>query len=521
MPQASAAAGDSAAQVRGLQKDPATINPDASALTFKPADEARDVTARLGSFYGVPADATPIDLRWALRQAQTASREYLNAEEEYVLAAIRVLIARHAFDPRLLATISADVTASGIDGDFTTPLRILGEMGVSQRLPDGGTVAARLVWDATEQLRESATGRYEQSSFAEITANIPLLRGAGSVAREDLIQAERDLVYAARRFEEFRREHLVSIAADYFELAQQIDVIANQERQLKSLQQLEERVGALVAAGRQAEFERNIASNRVLQARSNLANQNERFQLALDRFKTRLGVPLGTPLRLEAAALDIPEPDTTPDAAAEAALQYRLDLQTLRDRVDDARRQVENARNGTLPDLDLAGGVRARTKPGVREGGLTYETDDFEYTGSVTFGLPLDRENERLALRAAVIGLQRSQRNLDLGRDNAVVDARSSVRDIERARFNLTLAQQAVEINLRRQEELDLKRDEINTQTIVDAQNDLLDAQNSRDSALTDLRNAILQHLLDTGQLRVQRDGQIVRPVAAGAPEGS
>ncbi len=511
-------------RARSLKEEPESVNPDARDLRFQPADEARDITSRLDRYYASPPlgeGTTVIDLMFALRQTHISSREYLNAEEDYVLAAIRLLVSRHVFEPRMFANSTAAVTSTGLNGSFDTPLRILNELGVSQRLPDGGTVAARLVWDATEDLREAATNRYTQAGALELSATLPLLRGAGPAAREDLVQSERDLVYAARRFEDFRRGHLVSIASDYFDLAQQRAVIVNQERQLKSLLQLEERVGALVEAGRQAEFEKNIASNRVLQARSNLANQNERFQLALDRFKTRLGLDLGEPVRLDAAKLDIPEPETTPGDAAEAALLYRLDLQTVRDRVDDARRQVENARNGTLPDLNLAGSVLARTKPGVREGGLTFETDDFVYSGSVTFGLPLDRENERLALRTAIVGLQRSQRELDLARDNAVVDARARVREIDRARFNLKLAQQAVEINLRRQEELELKRDEVDTQVIVDAQNDLLDAENARDQAVTDLRNAVLQYLLTTGQLRVERDGTLkkLEGMEGGGPE--
>lgn len=39
------------------------------------------------------------------------------------------------------------------------------------------------------------------------------------MAREDLIQAERNLVYQARTFERSRRELLVAIAEDYFGLS--------------------------------------------------------------------------------------------------------------------------------------------------------------------------------------------------------------------------------------------------------------------------------------------------------------
>lgn len=502
------------------QPDPATVNPAGDELRFTPADEARDVAQRLDRYASVPADAPRLDLPGAWRQAQRTAREYLTAEEEYVLAALRVLIERHEFDPRLFATSTTSVTATGDDGNFTTPLRVLNELGVSQRLPDGGSLAARLVWDATEQLRQNATGRYVQASRVELSGTIPLLRGAGPVAREALVRAERELVYAARQFEDFRRGFLVAVARDYFSLAQQQAAIRNQERSLEGLLRLRDRTAALVAAGRVAEFEQNIAANRVLSATAALANLRERYNLALDRFKIRLGLPTEAPLVLEAIDIRLPEPEITPADAAAAALDLRLDLQTQRDRVDDARRAVANARNDILPDLDLAGSVTARTDPDAREGGFVYELDDFIYAGSVTFGLPLDRETQRLQLRQATIFLAQTQRALDRLRDDVAVSARAAVREIDRARFNLTLAEQAVQINRRRLEEQDLKRDELTAQEIVDTENDLLDAENARDQAVTDLRNAVLDYLLTTAQLRVARDGTLEDPLgpATNAP---
>ncbi len=494
----------------GLETSPATVNPPSGTLRFAPADEARDVNARLERFYAPSGSEQIFTLQDALRQTHLTAREYLAAEEDYVLAAVRLLVSKYAFAPRFLANASAGLTSAGVDGAYQTPLRILGELGVAQRLPDGGQVAARLVWDATEELREAATDRYTQASSLELSAAIPLLRGAGPAAREDLIQSERNLVYAARTFEQFRRALLVNIAADYFDLVQQRAAIVNQQRRLDGLLKLEERIGALVEAGRLAEFERNIASNQVLQARSSLANQSEAYQLALDRFTIRLGLPVDRGLTIAPVEFHLPEPETTPEAAAEAALSYRLDLQTTRDRADDARRGVEVARNGTLPDLGFAAGVTARTQPGARVGGLIFETDDFIYSGSVTFGLPLDRENERLALRRAIIGLERAGRDVAESRDRVVVEARSRVREIDRARFNLKLAEQAVYINKRRLEEQDLKRAEVTAQQIVDAQNDLLRAENDRDQARTDLRNAVLGYLLTTALLRVDREGQLI-----------
>jgi outer membrane protein TolC len=71
-----------------------------------------------------------------------------------------------------------------------------------------------------------------------LSGDIPLLRGAGSVAREGLIQAERDLIYQSRSFERSRRTLLVSIARDYFNLLEQQAVIQNQMLQIQGLEGL-------------------------------------------------------------------------------------------------------------------------------------------------------------------------------------------------------------------------------------------------------------------------------------------
>ncbi len=492
------------------RKVPQTTNPDASDLRYTPADEAREVAKRLESYEKFDGEPLRIDLVGAFKQAQLTSRELVSAEEEYILAAIRLLIQRHSFDWRFFADTTVSAFADGTDGVFTSPLNVMQDLGVRRQFENGGKFEARLVWSATEQLRKVATDRYVQSSSLVLSGNIPLLRGAGTVASDGLIQAERELVYAARAFEDFRRAFLVSLARDYFAIDQQRAAIVNQERQLQSLMALAELKSALEAAGRIPQFETNIAKNTVLEASRQLADLRVALILALDRFKIRLGLSIDKPIEIAPITLEIREPLVTPEEAAALALEYRLDLQTQRDRVDDARRSVANARNGVLPDLNLSGSATARTKASAREGGFVYEPGDALYQGSITFGLPLDRENERLALRASQIGLERSLRNLDVFRDNLVVEVRGRVRDIDTARFRLTLAEQGVELNRKRMEEQELKRGELDSQKIVDTQNALLKSENDRDQATTDLRNAILGYLLASGQLRVERDGTLL-----------
>ncbi|MBY0307944.1 MAG: TolC family protein, partial [Phycisphaerales bacterium] len=400
-------------QLRVADTDPRTNDPAASQLALKPADEARDVASRLASYGENAQSGLALDLTAALRQAQRTSREYLAAQDAYLLAAINLLIERHLWDPRFFGTTTAQVTPAGANGDYSAPLQIINELRATQRLPSGGTVEAAYVWNATQQLVDAATDRYVQASSLVVNANIPLLRGAGRSARESLIQQERNLVYAARSFETARRTLLVQLSRDYFDLLQQQRTMENQQRALDLLKNLERRTAALVQAGRLAEFQKNIAANDVLRATSQLASQRERFILSVDRFKLRIGLDVSTPVTIKGEVPVLPEPDVTPDFAALAALDYRLDLQTARDRRDDARRGVLIARNNTLADVNLFGGATLRSDPRRSAGGLGLGLDDNAYQAGVRVDWALDRQNERLAVRAAQVAAERAQRDID------------------------------------------------------------------------------------------------------------
>lgn len=493
-------------------KHPESINPGAQDLAFPvaPPLSVRERLARLDQYATAPPDAQVFTLQDAFRQAQQTAPEFLSAEEDYLLAAIRLLIQRHLWGPRLFndTSVSLDSAPERLSGgSYRTAVSIINTLRATQRLPYGGEVEARWIVNATDQLRNAAGDDYVQSSQIVLSGNIPLLRGAGYVAREDLIDAERNLVYAARTFENFRRTFLVQIARDYFDLVRDMSSIENQAQRLESLRRQQAEVTARVDAGRSAAFERRDVEQSVLSGESTFANARERFLTSLDRFKIRLGIPVEMPIRLAPVDLDPPEPDITPNAAAETALRLRLDLQNRRDRFVDAQRAVDNASNALLPELNVSGSVGLNTERTDTVGGLDFRGDQTVYRAAATLSLPLDREQERLNLRSAQINLQRSSRDLRQFEDNIILEARQAVREIDRARFAYDLQLTAVEINELRLKETELKSDTIEPRRRLEAQNDLLQARNDRDAALRDLRIAILNYLLATGQLRVTPDG--------------
>lgn len=496
-----------------VQKTPGTVNPKSEELSFSVADESRDVASRLAAFQAVDvATARHLSLFEALRQAQQTGPEHITAQEEYMLAAISLMIERHMWGPRFFADIAADYSNVQVDGHTQeAALQVVNQLRATQRLPYGGDVEAKLVWQATENLRSAVTGQYVQASGLTLDGQIPLLRGAGLFAQEGLIQAERSLIYAARDYEQFRRAYLVSVAGDYFDLLQQLQNIKNTETQLEGFRRIETQEKALYEAGRIPQLRVNNAANQVKQAEDSLANQKDQYTLQLDRFKVRLGMPVTEGVVIDTSELPIPEPDVTMEEAVAMALQYRLDLQNRRDQAEDAQRQVKNAKNDLLPDLNVTGSVTFPTDADAREGGVVYEPDDVQYSAGARLTLPLDKKIEKLNVRSATIRYQRADRELNRFRDEVVLEVRSRVRAIDLARNSLRLSTQRVELTRLRKEEQEIKRDEFTTQEFLDAENDLLAAENARAQAVTNLRNAVLEYLLSTGTLRVTREGNLDR----------
>lgn len=507
-----------------IATNPPSTNPPPEAIRFDASPEMsiEERLDRLESYFAGAEEGEEFTLADALRAAQKTGREYLDAEEDYILASIRLLIERHLWGPRFFndTTLAIDANPALAGGNYTSALSVINDLRATQRLPYGGEVEARAIVRATEQLREVVGTSYTQSAEIVLAGNIPLLRGAGLVAREDLIQAERDLVYAARSFEDFRRTFLVQIARDYFDLYRQQEGIRNQRSRLDSVTLGYEQTAAQVDAGRRPAFEARNFEQNVLNSQNSLVNAQESYVLAIDRFKIRLGIPTPTRITLTPVDLSLPEPATTPEQAVAVALQNRLDLQNTRDRVEDSKRSVANARNGLLPDLNLAGSVNFNTPQDEDVGALDFRLNQTDYRASATLSLPLDREIERLNLRSAIIALNRQVRGLSRTEDEIILQVRQAVREIDRSRFSLELQEQTVAINELRLEELILKQDSTTVRERLDAENELLQSRDNRDSAIRDLRVAILGYLLATGQLRVAPDGRL-QPLAGMAATGS
>ncbi|MCS7034020.1 MAG: TolC family protein [Phycisphaerae bacterium] len=467
---------------------------------------------RLGPPPPQDLSGTTLELFGALRYAIENSRSYRARQEDLYLAALRVTLQRHLFDPIPFAQSSFVFSGNQtpdrmndagqvIDRGYDAALRAVQTLGVRQQLPYGGSLTARAVATFVSALSDGVESGEDASIVLEGT--IPLLRGAGMVNLEPLIDSERGLVYAVRDFEEFRRAFVVEVASAYFSLINAQNRINNNYVRYVNAVNLVVRLEALYAAGLQNFLQVQQARQQRLSAENTLVNSQQQFQNQLDTFKLLIGMPVDEPLAVVGVALEVPVPDLRETDFVALAEKHRLALQTARDQIEDARRAVAHASNRLLPELNLSASATIGNRAGSPARAIDRQT--LTYSAGASLDWPLDRLAERNEYRIALIDFQRAQRALVTTRDTVAAAVRRAARAVESARITLDLQRRSIELARRRLEysnEL-LIQGQAQARDVTEAQNALLDAQNNFDQARADLQIQILSLLRDTGTLRV------------------
>jgi len=461
-----------------------------------------------------PNQAKPVvmGLSDVLGYAMRHSRELQDAKEDLYLAALDLTLERHLWTPQFVASVSAEFADYGQIRDFDRAMSTVSQVAVSQRLPFGGDVTARVINTLMRDLGVHTTSG-ETGRFI-VEADIPLFRGAGRVAYESRYRAERQLIYAVRTYERFRRRFLVDIASDYFSLQQSKARIGNAEKNLESATWSAKRAEFYLETGRGDIFEKARAQSTFRQAESDVQNERESYQSALDQIKIRIGMSVEEPLDVvsqeddeESRLLELLLPDVDKEAAIQVALKYRLDLRTVFDQIDDRKRGVVIAKNAILPDLDLSGSVTMNTDPNELKS-LSYNTERATWRGMVELRMD-DRKQERNAYRESLVNLRRAERGYDEAADRVRSDVRRALRRIVQSESTREIQRLNVKENEEREK---AARELVNAgrrtnQDLVDAQNDLQRARNSLAAAEAGVRRAILEFRRDTGTLRVGDDG--------------
>jgi len=444
-----------------------------------------------------------------LEVAAENSRDYQRRKEDLYLAALDLTLERFAFAAQRSGQLSALLSGTG---DEAQTASAGGGFGIERLLGTG----ALLVGDVGLSLARSLSSGdgWDVDSNIGITVTQPLLRGFGRrIVLEPLTQAERNVVYATRTFERFRRTFGVDVTQRYLRILQQALQLKNEEENLANLEQVSKRNEALSRAGRLSEVQLAQAQQDELRSQARVIDQRQRLQTALDNFKLFLGLPITAPLELdvsEVERLDSGEGlQVNEELATRFALDQRLDFLTVLDQVADAERRIPIAANRLLADVELESRIRAESEPGKP---FEYDSDDLNWDLGLNIDLPIDLIAQRNAYRETLITFERAKRaEVELA-DSIRVALRDELRQATALLETLRIQANAVTLAERRIESTRLNQQagRAETRDILEAQEALRQANNALISARVDYHLARLNLWRDMEVLRVDENG--VRP---------
>ncbi|MEN6307650.1 MAG: TolC family protein [Anaerohalosphaeraceae bacterium] len=449
-----------------------------------------------------------LSLAEAVALATARNRNYQQQKESLYLSALDLTLFRHNFATKWFGTF--DSTYSRNEADEAVGAG--GSVGFNRLLEDGTQISTSI---ATDWLRY-LTGDPQESLASVLSGTIskPLLRGAGKdVVMESLTQAERNVLYQIRTFSRYRKSFVVTIVSEYYRVIQALDRVKNAESNYKSLLLAYDQSNLMANAGRLDMFEADQTKQEMLQARDNLAGAERTYQQALDTFKISLAMTTDAPLELDPNALqalsdmEVVEPQFDVEDAIQTALSLRLDLATIKDQLDDARRKIKVSENALQADLDIVARANVDSTPDRQAGRLRF--NDGSYSIGAQLDLPFDRKAERNNYRESLITLIQRQRDYEDGIDNVKLDVRNNYRSLVESAQRYKIQQLSLDLAAERVKSTSLlfQAGRVQTRDVLDSQNSLLSAQNSKTSTLVDYNIAKLSFYRDIEVLSVKPDG--------------
>lgn len=356
---------------------------------------------------------------------------------------------------------------------------------------------AQITFDITKDFLRYFTGD-KDTDFRTITSlNIlqPLLKGAGrEIAQEDLIQSERETIYAIRDFMRYQKNFSIETSEKL------LNIILLQKRKenfynnYQSIKITRERIEMLASAGRIPPLQVDQAKQNEYTAYQRWINSENSYTSAVDNFKVFLGLSTKSTILIKDAVIEnvmekgIMEPDIEIKSYVDNALKKRLDLITSYDKVDDSKRRLQIALNKLKPSLNLivrvTGETDAHSYPNI-------EFNEPSYRAGIEFDLPLNKTPDRNYYKKALIDLNRKQRDFENKRDTVILEVYQQYRNLQEYYQSYLTQQNSLELARRRVESTDLLLQAGRATT-----RDILDAEESYLSANNDLANAVVNYFL-------------------------
>jgi len=458
-----------------------------------------------------------VTLDECLQIASRNSRSFQTRKEAFYSAALALANSRRGWDfPLPAGTITGDASREVVNhgGETNSGSAGLGA-SLTQQLADGGILTLGMGVDMVSDLlgwKSTSIGSLLNANFTQ-----PLLRGAGrGLAYEAQYRLERDFLFSVLEYERFTQEFAVDILTRYYSVMQQRDQLENERENISRLEDTFQLIKTLVQGGLRSQIELDQADQNLLDARVRLTQDEQRYNDSLDRFKITLGLPIKARMELDYpdALKELNRIGPLPVAVAEnkafgVAMQSRPDVLRQAALVRDADRDVEIAADAFKPTLDVALGISA-ANAGPRDA-TEIRFDQHTRSAGATFAYDLDQTNNRDAYRNAMLVCDRALRAWDEFVDSLRLEIRQAYRSLVQSQQTYKLRLRNVEIAKRRRKlaVLQQKEGQASARDVLEAEDDLRQAQNGVTDALVSYTTTRLQFLTTLGLLAVDEKGML------------
>jgi outer membrane protein TolC len=223
-----------------------------------------------------------------------------------------------------------------------------------------------------------------------------------------------------------------------------------------------------------------------------------------------LGLPVSESLFLEDEELKAVEAagpvpaDVNREAAFAMAVSNHMDLLNAIDRFEDSKRKIEVRIDQLRPGLNLTASGNADSTPDYTE----FDASEIRYSVGLQLDLPFDRLRERNDYRATLVSFESQLRSLSLKLDEFKQAIDGGLRGLEEARLNILSGQAQLALAIRRVEmnNILLEAGRVQIRDVREAQDSLIDAQNSLTDLVVDYLSTRLKLMLDIGVLQTEID---------------
>lgn len=441
--------------------------------------------------YAQEADA-PLSVDDAVRLALTQNRDLQSSRDRVTSAEISVETAKSEFRINIRPDVSG-LYQQNDELDQSYGLKF------SKRFTTGSEAS----WEINTQVDDSEDEDEPYQTDLILAYTQPLLRGRGKLVTTAQVVSAQEQQNIQRRNHILAQQRLiVQVVTSYYDIVRDQLLIGVHERAVERADLLKQAAEAKLKVGMaskmdvfRAELQLLNAQNRLVDARASLENELRRFNVLLGNAADRRHAFV--------SALEYTPVECDQEESLRQALEHRLELQTAQDRIDEAERQLNIAKQNLWPPLDVS--VRYTFRGTGEAFDQSWDTDDEFWGVGLSSSFNIDMAQERANYQQAQLTLNAAIRDLQTAQEDIISEVMQTIVSVRQAQASVELQAQSV---AQAEKQLELsslryKKGLSDNLEVVESEENLMNAKNGYYSAVAQHLAATLRLQQVTGTLAV------------------